>query len=122
MALRMRLSRLPLILIFHLSLQAPAEAICYMPNGDLRQSLEYQPCNPDTTSMCCATNRTNPPGGSNIYGNTQDTCLPNGLCQSLVTIGGTLKTSYFRESCSSPDFNSTGCLNFCISGAVSAES
>jgi hypothetical protein len=118
----MRFSRLPLVLIFHLSLQALVKATCYMPNGKLRQSKEYQPCNQNTVSMCCATNRTNPPSGSSAFGYTQDTCLPNGLCESVVTIGGVLMTSYFRESCSSPDFKSAGCLNVCVSGAVCIKS
>lgn len=81
----------------------------------------YQPCNSivGSVSMCCATNRTNVPGGA-VYnmsnsdqgwdGNPKDTCLPNGLCQNIKTINGVVTYGYWRDFCSSENWE--GCLKF----------
>jgi hypothetical protein len=43
----------------------------------------YQPC--PGSSVCCALNRDNTPGGNVSLGLTRDECLPNGLCQNRAT-------------------------------------
>jgi hypothetical protein len=43
----------------------------------------YQPC--PGSSVCCALNRDNAPGGNVSLGLTRDECLPNGLCQNRAT-------------------------------------
>ena len=40
----------------------------------------YQPC--PGSSVCCALNRDDAPGGNVSLGLTRDECLPNGLCQN----------------------------------------
>jgi hypothetical protein len=87
-------------------------AACYFPNGTRQTSFEYLPCSSvqDEVSMCCALNRTNPSGTSVETGFTRDICLPNGVCQNnYVDVDNVLKTSYWRETCSSPGWG-TGCL------------
>ena len=88
-----------------------AATACYYPDGSLVADPAYQPCNPavGAQSMCCGTNHTQP--------TLDDTCLPNGLCQ---TRGATADNMYWRESCTDATWNSPSCLKgFCVSGVVS---
>ena len=95
--------------------------VCYYPNGHSEQSLVYQPC-PNTnggTGMCCATNRTNPSGGSLSAGLTADMCLENGLCINTHTNDdGTVSSDYWRDQCTVSDWSSGRCLDVCTSGTV----
>ncbi|RAO70580.1 uncharacterized protein BHQ10_006592 [Talaromyces amestolkiae] len=68
--------------------------------------------------MCCGTNRSNPSGGSRDNGFTADTCLENGLCQNVWQTrddnGTTVENvGYFRDQCTSTDWENGGCLNIC---------
>jgi hypothetical protein len=47
------------------------------------------PCSaPGLSTICCATNRTNPPGGDASAGETRDECLPNGVCRNRKVRNG----------------------------------
>ncbi|KAA6412155.1 MAG: hypothetical protein FRX48_04306 [Lasallia pustulata] len=85
-----------------------AATACYYPDGSRVADPAYQPCNPapGAQSMCCGTNHTQP--------TLDDTCLPNGLCQ---TLGATADNMFWRESCTDPTWDSPSCLKgFCVSG------
>ena len=91
---------------------------CYMSNGTLIDSTEYQPCSSTSTvadldRICCALNRSNAPGGDWSDGLTKDTCLPNGICQNNHTANGEVETLYFREQCTEQDWTSGKCLDIC---------
>lgn len=58
--------------------------------------------------MCCATNRTQVPESNFADGDTQDRCLPNGLCQNIARKGSQMVYSYLRDACSSSNWE--GCL------------
>ncbi|EED22200.1 hypothetical protein TSTA_094460 [Talaromyces stipitatus ATCC 10500] len=95
-------------------------AVCYRLNGDSVSDPIFQPCgNPGTTSMCCATNRTNPSGGNYDNGYTADVCLENGICQNKIFVtyedgDTTLVTLYYRDYCTSSNWTKDGgCLNVC---------
>ena len=69
--------------------------------------------------MCCATNRTNPSGGSLSDGPTADMCLESGLCMNAGKHkDGTAYVDYWRDQCTSSDWASGGCLDVCTSGTV----
>lgn len=90
---------------------ASAATVCYNPDGSLVTDSAYQPCNlaVGAQSMCCGTNHT--------QATLDDTCLPNGLCQ---TRGANADAMFWRESCTDPTWNSPLCLKgFCNSGVVS---
>ncbi|KAK6530391.1 hypothetical protein TWF694_003746 [Orbilia ellipsospora] len=86
---------------------ADPKPVCYFPDGTLRDSLDYVPCNniQGQYSMCCATaNR----GGI-------DTCLPSGLCAGPV-IQDKNTQPLWRESCSDPTWKSPKCVKICMFG------
>lgn len=88
-----------------------AAALCFYPDGSPVVDPAYQPCNPavGAQSMCCGTNHT--------QRSLDDTCLPNGLCQ---TREANVDAMYWRESCTDPTWNSPFCLKgFCDTGVVS---
>lgn len=89
-------------------------ASCYHLDRSLVVSLDYQPCNsiPGSASMCCATNRTTSPGGNAPGGAvTRDSCLSNGLCQTIwLDANNNTAYNYSRDFCSSPDWG-LGCLS-----------
>ena len=100
-------------------------AVCYYPNGYSESDSAYQPCvaYSGTTSMCCGTNRSNPSGGSRNNGFTADTCLENGLCQNVWQTtddnGTTVENvGYFRDQCTSTNWENGGCLNICTAETV----
>lgn len=102
-----------------------ATAVCYYPNGYSEADQSYQPCvaYSGTTSMCCGTNRSNPSGGSRDNGDTADICLENGLCENVWQTtddnGTTVENvAYFRDQCTSTDWNNGGCLNMCTAQTV----
>ncbi|KAI9932359.1 hypothetical protein AWENTII_010714 [Aspergillus wentii] len=92
-----------------------AGSVCYSPDGTSESIDEYQQCNKisGTKSMCCATNRKNKSGGDSKDGFTADGCLPNGLCENVVSINNTEVTTYWREQCWSPYWQNGDCLNVC---------
>lgn len=100
---------------------------CYNPDGSVADDHAYQPCIAinGAKSMCCALNRTNPSGGHLSNGWVADLCLENGLCQNVVNVtedGGdnyALSSTFWRDQCWSPDWNSSGnCLNYCMGSTV----
>lgn len=102
-----------------------AASACYYSNGVIAQSPTYQPCNSigGTTTMCCASNRTNPLGGDGVNGQTADQCLPNGLCLNVVKWRDNdgewrTNTSYWRNECTSSNWMDSGCLDICTSITV----
>ncbi|KAJ9489883.1 hypothetical protein VN97_g3360 [Penicillium thymicola] len=73
--------------------------------------------------MCCASNRSNPAGGSSTDGLTSDECLANGLCMNVLTYrnsGGEsgTNTTYWRNQCTISDWKNNGCLNVCTKGST----
>lgn len=110
---------LPLILIILFT--PPVFSECYFPNGTLFTDPAYQPCPgfDGIASMCCAINRTNPFGGADTNGWTANKCLPNGLClDGFTTIDQhgetTLVQQYWRDLCTSQNWDDGGCLKACI--------
>lgn len=107
-------------------LPSAAYGVCYYPNGESVSDPAYQPCvsYAGSTSMCCATNRTNPSGGNLANGNTVDICLENGLCEDDYSYtddnGTTIKvTQYYRDFCTSTDWTTNdACLNVCTAETV----
>ena len=88
---------------------------CYLPDGILESSQDYQPCNSvlGTISMCCGTNRT---------GIAAESCLPNGLCRKFGTEGGVTTEVLWRESCTDPTWQSPFCLrNICATADMVSE-
>lgn len=99
---------------------------CYRPDGTSLNGTEawhFEPCvsDSDVVSMCCQTNRTNPPGGPLSAGLTADICLPNGMCQNSIMLakdsGSYTYYKYTRGQCTSRDW-SGGCLNVCMDPEV----
>lgn len=100
-------------------------SLCYYHDGTVASNPIYQPCISiqDTIGMCCASNRSNPAGGSSTNGLTSDECLANGLCMNVLTYrnsageSGT-NTTYWRNQCTISDWKNNGCLNVCTKGSV----
>lgn len=104
-----------------------SESTCYYPSGVIAGNPIYLPCVMfgETTSMCCATNRTNPAGGDSANGITADQCLPNGLCQNVLKYRNTegawsTNVTYWRNQCTSMVWTDDGCLNICTDITVCA--
>jgi len=104
-----------------------AAGMCYNPNGTAVYGWDagsiYQPCSNDTTSplssVCCALNRANPSGGSINDGFTADVCLPSGLCQNILTDeNGSVMTSFWRDYCTSAEWEDGKCLGVCTGAEV----
>ncbi|KAH7085887.1 hypothetical protein BKA63DRAFT_28431 [Paraphoma chrysanthemicola] len=96
-----------------------AQGKCYnidgklLPNDPVFYNM-FQPCTSGGPStICCATNRSNQPGGDAANGDTQDECLSNGLCQNRVTKNGVESTKYFLNFCTNSNLSSSDCLNVC---------
>ncbi|KAJ5687103.1 hypothetical protein N7536_009722 [Penicillium majusculum] len=73
--------------------------------------------------MCCASNRSNPAGGSSANGLTTDECLANGLCMNVLTYRNSAgesstNTTYWRNQCTISDWKNNGCLNVCTKGST----
>ncbi|CAD0094958.1 unnamed protein product [Aureobasidium mustum] len=83
-----------------------ASQTCYALNGDA-VSYDYVPCNQfsGATSYCCGANRS-----LDNLSFTPDKCLTDGLCLAVAQVNGREKWTYFRESCSSPDWPTANCL------------
>ncbi|KAJ5610734.1 hypothetical protein N7510_007453 [Penicillium lagena] len=108
------------LLAFFLALLGLATATCYYPGGTVSSNSAVASCLSGATSMCCSLNRGNPFGGT---GETDDRCLPNGLCQNAVsaTTNGqsVLEIEYWRGSCNNIDWPTEGCIKVCDGGSVS---
>lgn len=113
--------RLPIIFALALASTAVAQdSPCHYANGSaLREPTDQAPCNLDgVRTICCATNRTNPSGGSLEDGATQDKCLPNGLCRNdfydpEADEDKRNGTTYWLDFCTNSDVTSTDCLDVC---------
>jgi len=91
---------------------------CFFANGtSLPDAPPYDqtaPCKEDgLTTICCALNRTNKPGGNLRDGYTADECLSNGLCQNRIVDNGEMKTEYWLNFCTDSDITSGKCLDLC---------
>ncbi|KAF2473535.1 uncharacterized protein BDR25DRAFT_123754 [Lindgomyces ingoldianus] len=95
-----------------------ALAKCYFSNGTIVTDPIYEAC-PNVPTVCCALNRSNPPGGDIADGETADECLPNGVCQNRFVSNGSSYTRYYRDYCTEPNWESGKCLNICIENALS---
>lgn len=115
-------------IIFLLSfLVSQVSCMCYAANGSAvwnwgPESI-YQPCSNDSSNplstICCATNRANPPGGSISDGFTADICLPSGLCQNILTDeDGTVLYAYWRDYCTISQWTKDKCLKVCTGDGV----
>lgn len=118
-------SNLHITLSTLLAFISTAATVCYDPNGDTKSDPIFQPCgNSGTTSMCCASNRSNPSGGNYANGLTADVCLENGLCENKIFVTydqgeTTLVTLYYRDYCTSSNWKTGGgCLNVCTEETV----
>ncbi|CAN9480881.1 unnamed protein product [Alternaria alternata] len=107
-----------------------AAGMCYNLNGTAVYGWDagsiYQPCSNDTTSplssVCCALNRANPSGGSINDGFTADVCLPSGLCQNILTDeNGSVVTSFWRDYCTSAEWEDGKCLSVCTGAEQHAD-
>jgi hypothetical protein len=74
-------------------------ASCYRPDGS-PVGTDYQPCNKDQQSMCCATNR---------YNLHKNVCRPDNLCYDLTT------GQIWRELCTDPTWKDPACLRLSTS-------
>ncbi|KAK6363338.1 hypothetical protein TWF730_000774 [Orbilia blumenaviensis] len=86
-------------------IEVPDTPRCYYPDGSLRNSTDYQPCNNvrGQHSMCCAiANR----------GSGADICLSNGLCSGATADG--VGRALWRESCTDPTWEDPACLKICL--------
>jgi hypothetical protein len=118
---RLAVQKLPILLVSILSsLSYFAHADCFHPNGTRTTDLLHRPCSNDPSNplslICCALARPNPAGGLESDGVTSDVCLPNGICmnQKQPQENDTrLHTEYFREECTSKDWKSGKCPEFC---------
>ncbi|KAL4930122.1 uncharacterized protein BDV17DRAFT_259924 [Aspergillus undulatus] len=110
-------------LLILLPLFTTAAAVCYYPNGES----DPNPLNGKCVSIegfnspCCATNRTNPSGGSLADGRTSDLCMENGLCKNVATSTDddgeeTVITEYWRGLCTSSEWPESSCLDVCGTG------
>ena len=110
-----------LLLFSFLGYLPKASCVCYKPDGSLADG-SYVPCQQTGgVSMCCALNRSNPSGGLLSHGFTVDICLPNGLCRNnfqAANSNGQIVpgTTFWRESCSSPNWSD--CLSICLNQEV----
>lgn len=113
---------LPALSLTFASLFPIASCMCYVSNGSAvlnwGSDSVYQPCSRDSSNplstICCAINRSNPPGGNIANGFTQDICLPSGLCQNiLVNADGDTVYAYWRDYCTVNDYTSSKCLDVC---------
>ncbi|KAJ4983949.1 hypothetical protein SVAN01_10570 [Stagonosporopsis vannaccii] len=106
---------------------AAAQGQCRFGNGTLLPDVPewniYQPCpsadGPPT--ICCATNRDNPPWGNISLGYTRDECLPNGLCQNRITTNeGQPVTTWFVDYCTEygQADSAAKCLNICPTASL----
>jgi hypothetical protein len=91
---------------------------CFFANGtSLPDASPYDqtaPCKEDgLTTICCALNRSNKPGGNLRDGYPADECLPNGLCQNRLVENGEMKTQYWLNFCTDSDYTSGKCLDLC---------
>lgn len=100
-------------------------SLCYYHDGTIASNPIYQPCISikDTIGMCCASNRSNPAGGSSTNGVPSDECLANGLCMNVLTYRNSAgepgtNTTYWRNQCMISDWTNNGCLNVCTKGSV----
>lgn len=115
-----------LFLILRILTSTPlVTSLCYYHDGTVASSPIYQPCISikDTIGMCCASNRSNPAGGSSMNGLTADECLANGLCMNVLTYRNSAgesstNTTYWRNQCTISDWKNNGCLNVCTKGSV----
>lgn len=122
---------LPALSLTLASLFPIASCMCYVSNGSAvlnwGSNSAYQPCSRDSSNplstICCAINRSNPPGGNIANGFTQDICLPSGLCQNiLVDANGDTVYTYWRDYCTVNDYTSSKCLDVCTgNGEASAD-
>ncbi|KAF2451078.1 hypothetical protein P171DRAFT_516804 [Karstenula rhodostoma CBS 690.94] len=93
---------------------AYGSSTCYYANGTEITNTEFRQCSDGVTTICCALGRENTPGNeTNEMGWTQDECLPNGLCQNRLRIGGVAQTYWWVEYCTNPDPTSSECLDVC---------
>ncbi|KAF3085637.1 hypothetical protein TWF569_008367 [Orbilia oligospora] len=86
-------------------IEVPNTPRCYFPDGSLRNSTDYQPCNNvrGQHSMCCAiANR----------GSSADICLSNGLCSGATADGES--RALWREGCTDPTWEDPACLKICL--------
>ncbi|KAJ5404674.1 hypothetical protein N7465_005958 [Penicillium sp. CMV-2018d] len=110
----------PFPILSILSITPVVTSLCYYHDGTVASNPIYQPCISikDTIGMCCASNRSNPAGGSSTNGVTSDECLANGLCMNVLTYrnsageSGT-NTTYWRNQCTISDWTNNGCLDVC---------
>lgn len=119
---------LSFLVVFSSFLVSRVQCMCYAQNGSAvfnwgPRSI-YQPCSNDTSNplstICCATNRSNPPGGSIDDGFTADICLPSGLCQNILTDSdGSTVYSYWRDYCTDSEWREGKCLSVCTGDGVS---
>jgi len=121
---------LPALSLTLASLFPIASCMCYVSNGSAvlnwGSNSIYQPCSRDSSNplstICCAINRSNPPGGNIANGFTQDICLPSGLCQNiLVDANGDTVYAYWRDYCTVNDYTSSKCLDVCTGNGVCHE-
>lgn len=114
-----------LFLTFSLALASSpfVHATCFLPNGTANPSTGAAPCSSDPSdplsAVCCNTQWSNPPGGDLKFGQPQDECLPNGLCQNrgMSTKEGQEMppwTHFYRVYCANED--GSGCVGVCDTG------
>ena len=89
-----------LLVIILASLRVSAQ--CYNPDGS-QASSQYQPCNPDRPSMCCALNRTSA---------VVNSCRSDNLCADADN------NSLWRESCTDPTWKDPACIQLCAEGVT----
>ncbi|KAF2741836.1 hypothetical protein M011DRAFT_462947 [Sporormia fimetaria CBS 119925] len=81
--------------------QAASQSQCLTPDGHININPDFVPC--PNSSVCCALNRPNVPGGDVKDGGTRDECLPSGLCENRGVRNGVAVQTWWR--------------NFCVEGA-----
>ncbi|KAH7380211.1 hypothetical protein DE146DRAFT_288033 [Phaeosphaeria sp. MPI-PUGE-AT-0046c] len=116
--------RLPAPALVHfLALCHLVRSTCFLPNGTANPSLGAAPCSSDPSNplsaVCCNTKWSNPPGGDLKFGQPQDECLPNGLCQNrgMSTKQGDEMppwTHFYRVYCANE--GGEGCVGVCDTG------
>lgn len=123
-------SSAPVLLLFLITTLSPFGACdCYFPNGTLATTVNARtnqgPCaeSGNLKTICCALNRDNGPGGNRTnpdgsfsMNETQDECLPNGVCRNRFRVGpgdGEEVTSYWIGTCTEKDWKSGKCMDVC---------